>query len=84
MIACSPGHKCTGVRSLLRDGDDRSARRDFERRQARVERILGRNPGLRTHGLNQVPGPVLKTGQEAGINYLSSPMRSAASDFNSS
>jgi pimeloyl-ACP methyl ester carboxylesterase len=52
-------------------GDDRIARRDFERRQARVERILGRNPGVRTHGFNQVPGPVLKTGQEAGINYLS-------------
>jgi hypothetical protein len=52
-------------------GDDRSARRDFERRQARVQRILSRNPGVRTHGFNQVPGPVLKTGQEAGINYLS-------------
>lgn len=52
-------------------GDDRSARRDFERRQARVQRILSRNPGVRTHGFNQVPGPVLKTGQQASINYLS-------------
>lgn len=50
--------------------DDRSARRDFERRQARVQRILSRNPGVRTHGFNQVPGPVLAKGQDIGIDYL--------------
>ena len=49
--------------------DERGARRDFERRQARVQRILSRNPSVRTHGFNQVPGPVLKTGQKVGINY---------------
>ena len=50
--------------------DDRTARRDFERRQARVQRILSSAPGVRTHGFNQVPGPVLEAGQHTGINYL--------------
>jgi len=50
--------------------DERGARRDFERRQARVQRILSRNPGVRTHGFNQVPGQVLKTGQKVGIKLV--------------
>lgn len=52
-------------------GNDRIPRRDFERRQARVQRTLRRNPGVRTHGFDHVPGPILEAGQEAGINYLS-------------
>ena len=51
--------------------DDRSARRDFERRQARVQRILGNDPGVRTHGFNHVPGPVLQAGQDLAIDRVS-------------
>lgn len=49
--------------------DDRDSRRDFERRQARVQRILAHNPTVRIHGFNRVPGPVLRRGQSVAVDY---------------
>jgi hypothetical protein len=41
--------------------DDRHPRRKLEQRQARVQRILGNDPGVRTHGFDYVPGPTRRT-----------------------
>lgn len=47
--------------------DDRTSRRDFERRQARVQRILARDPSVGTRGFDRVPGPVLHKGQDIAV-----------------
>ncbi|MDP0919398.1 hypothetical protein Q6272_30565, partial [Klebsiella pneumoniae] len=39
--------------------DDSASRRGFVRRQARVQRILGLEGGVRTFGFHRVPGQVL-------------------------
>lgn len=51
--------------------DDSASRRGFERRQARVQRILGLEGGVRTFGFHRVPGQVLAPLQQAAIGSLS-------------
>lgn len=63
----------TGIKSkhpertynVKNDHDDRRA---FERRQARVQRMLGKTGTVRTFGLARVPGPAVERIQRVGIS----------------
>lgn len=50
--------------------DDSASRRAFERRQAKVQRKVGLEGGVRTFGFNIVPGQVLAPLQQAAIGAL--------------
>lgn len=49
--------------------NDHDSRRTFERRQARVQRMLRRTGDVRAFGLNGVPDVVVQTVQAAGIDF---------------
>ncbi|MBR7193512.1 hypothetical protein [Gordonia sp. SCSIO 19800] len=49
--------------------NDHDARRKFERRQARVQRMLRRTGDVRAFGLNGVPDVMVQALQAAGINF---------------
>ena len=51
--------------------DDSASRRGFERRQAKVQRKVGLEGGVRTFGFNIVPGQVLAPLQQVAIGSLS-------------
>lgn len=51
--------------------NDDNARREFERRQARVQRVLRLQDGVRTYGFNLVPDPVVSPLQQQIIDRLS-------------
>ncbi|MBN3458880.1 hypothetical protein JNN96_33115 [Mycobacterium sp. DSM 3803] len=51
--------------------DDALARREFERRQARVQRLLGQQFGVRTYGFNLIPDPVWNSAPSGVVEYLS-------------
>lgn len=51
--------------------DDALARREFERRQARVQRLLRQEFGVRTYGFNLIPDPVWNAAPGAVVDYLS-------------
>ncbi|ORA38173.1 alpha/beta hydrolase [Mycobacterium aquaticum] len=51
--------------------DDALARREFERRQARVQRLLRREFGVRAYGFNLIPDPVWNAAPGAVVDYLS-------------
>jgi hypothetical protein len=46
------------------------ARRDFERRQARVQRLLNLKYGVRTFGYNLIPNPVWEAGPRVVVDRL--------------
>lgn len=50
--------------------DDASGRREFERRQAKVQRKLGSESGVRSFGFDRVPEAPLSVLQEAAINAI--------------
>jgi len=50
--------------------DDASGRREFERRQAKVQRKLGSESGVRSFGFDRVPEAPLSALQEAAINAI--------------
>jgi pimeloyl-ACP methyl ester carboxylesterase len=50
--------------------DDSRARREFERRQAKVQRKLGLDETVRSFGWNRFPEATLAIGQQVGINAL--------------
>ncbi|WP_187328655.1 MULTISPECIES: alpha/beta hydrolase [unclassified Rhodococcus (in: high G+C Gram-positive bacteria)] len=50
--------------------DDSASRRSFERRQAKVQRMLGLEGGVRTFGFHRVPGQVLAPLQQVAIGSL--------------
>lgn len=50
--------------------DDSSGRRGFERRQAKVQRKLGLEAGVRAFGFDRVPEPPLSVLQQAAINSV--------------
>ncbi|QZY47238.1 lipase family protein [Mycolicibacterium austroafricanum] len=51
--------------------DEAKARQDFERRQARIQRKLRIQHGVRTFGFNLVPGPVWDVAPDLAFNHLS-------------
>lgn len=55
--------------------NDHEARRSFERRQARVQRSLGKSGVVRTFGLARVPGAVLDPIQTTGIGAALGPLK---------
>ncbi|WP_168702476.1 hypothetical protein [Gordonia paraffinivorans] len=62
----------TGVKSKHPDRtynvkNDHAERRAFERRQARVQRMLGKTGLVQTFGFARVPGPVVENVQRVGI-----------------
>ncbi|QCB51997.1 hypothetical protein E5720_16360 [Rhodococcus sp. PAMC28707] len=50
--------------------DDASGRRGFERRQAKVQRKLVLEPGVRSFGFNRIPEGPLSVLQQAAINAI--------------
>ncbi|MBY6706225.1 hypothetical protein HQ308_05365 [Rhodococcus sp. BP-241] len=50
--------------------DESTARREFERRQARVQRKLGLEPGVRSFGFHRVPDAPLSAVQKIAINAM--------------
>ncbi|MFV8300990.1 hypothetical protein ACNQP7_30295 [Mycolicibacterium fortuitum] len=51
--------------------NDMLARREFERRQARVQRLLRQQFGVRGYGYNMIPQPVWDVVPAAVVDYLS-------------
>jgi hypothetical protein len=64
----------TGIKSKHPDRtynvkNDHEDRRAFERRQARVQRMLRKSGTVQTFGFGHVPGPVLQQVQQAAIAF---------------
>ncbi|KMO84156.1 hypothetical protein BST22_13685 [Mycolicibacterium chubuense] len=54
-----------------RPQDEASARQEFERRQARVQRLLRTQHGVRTFGFNLIPAPVWDVAPEFFVSHAS-------------
>lgn len=50
--------------------DDRQSRREFERRQAAVQRLLQQEPNVATFGFNNVPKPWMAAAHGIGADWL--------------
>ncbi|OZC29682.1 alpha/beta hydrolase [Gordonia polyisoprenivorans] len=69
-LLTTQGIKAKHPKRTYNDRNDHDARRAFERRQARVQRSLGKSGVVRTFGLGRVPDAVLEKFQKSGVDWL--------------
>ena len=62
------GVKCKHPGKTYKVKDDHDERRAFERRQAKVQRMLGKTGAVQTFGFGRFPGPVINRLQQIGIS----------------